>query len=281
MSQRDDIDISDSLISKITDKVLPEIKEFRDRRLEAIYPIVYMDAMVFKIKNESGVYSHRALHFAIGINLEGKKELMGMWLAKNEGAKFWLSIVTELKNRGVEDILIASVDGLKGFSEAINSVFPQSIVQRCIIDQIRYSMKYVGSKYQKEFMNDLKLVYKAQTKGAAEDALLELENKWGEKYPMVINSWSNNWDELSAYFHFSEPIRRIIYTTNTVEGFNRQIRKITKTKGGFNSDDSLYKLVFLAYRDIAKKWDKSISNWAEIISQFSIHFEKRLQGYIR
>ena len=255
-----DVEMSDSLLSRIIDKIMPEIKEWQDRTLESIYPIVYMDAMVFKIKDDNGFYKNRALHFAIGINLEGKKDLLGMWLTDNEGAKFWLSIVTELKNRGVEDILIASVDGLKGFSEAINSVFPQTIVQRCIIHQIRYSMKYVGSKYQKEFMQDLKKVYKAPTKSAAEDALLELEQKWGEKYPMVINSWTNNWTELSAYFEYSEPIRRIIYTTNTVEGFNRQIRKITKTKGGFSNDESLFKLVYLAYKDIAKKWDKSISN---------------------
>jgi transposase-like protein len=276
-----DIDMSDSLLSRIIDKIVPEIKEWQNRTLEPIYPIVYMDAMVFKIKNDNGFYKNRALHFAIGINLEGKKDLLGMWLTNNEGAKFWLSIVTELKNRGVEDILIASVDGLKGFSEAINSVFPQTIIQRCIIHQIRYSMKYVGSKYQKEFMADLKQVYKAPTKTAAEEALLELEAKWVEKYPMVINSWTNNWAELSAYFEYSEPIRRIIYTTNTVEGFNRQIRKITKTKGGFSNDESLFKLVFLAYKDIAKKWDKSISNWAEIISQFSIIFKERLINYIR
>jgi transposase-like protein len=276
-----DVEMSDSLLSRIIDKILPEIKEWQNRTLEAIYPIVYMDAMVFKIKDDTGFYKNKALHFAIGITLEGKKDLLGMWITDNEGAKFWLSIVTELKNRGVEDILIASVDGLKGFSEAINSVFSQTVVQRCIIHQIRYSMKYVGSKYQKEFMADLKLVYKAPTKSAAENALLELEQKWGEKYPMVINSWTNNWTELSAYFEFSEPIRRIIYTTNTVEGFNRQIRKITKTKGGFTNDESLFKLVFLAYKDIAKKWEKSISNWAEIISQFSIIFSDRLQGYIR
>ena len=276
-----DVGMSDSLLSRIIDKIVPEIKEWQSRTLESIYPIVYMDAMVFKIKDDNGFYKNRALHFAIGINLEGKKELLGMWLTDNEGAKFWLSIVTELKNRGVEDILIASVDGLKGFSEAINSVFPQTVVQRCIIHQIRYSMKYVGSKYQKEFMQDLKKVYKAPTKQVAEDALLELEQKWGEKYPMVVNSWTNNWAELSAYFEYSEPIRRIIYTTNTVEGFNRQIRKITKTKGGFSNDESLFKLVYLAYKDIAKKWDKSISNWAEIISQFSIVFEDRLNGKIR
>jgi transposase-like protein len=276
-----DVEMSDSLLSRIIDNIMPEVKQWQNRTLESIYPIVYMDAMVFKIKDDNDFYKNRALHFAIGINLEGKKELLGMWLTDNEGAKFWLSIVTDLKNRGVEDILIASVDGLKGFSKAINSVFPQTIVQRCIIHQIRYSMKYVGSKYQKEFMQDLKKVYKAPTKTAAKDALLELEQKWGEKYPMVINSWTNNWTELSAYFEYSEPIRRIIYTTNTVEGFNRQIRKITKTKGGFSNDESLLKLVYLAYKDIATKWNKSIANWAEIISQFSIIFEDRLKGCIR
>jgi transposase-like protein len=276
-----DVEMSDSIISRIIDKITPEIEEWQNRTLEPVYPIVYMDAMVFKIKDDNGFYKNKALHFAIGINLEGKKDLLGMWITDNEGAKFWLNIVTELKNRGVEDILIASVDGLKGFSEAINSIFPQTVVQRCIIHQIRYSMKYVGSKYQKEFMADLKKVYKAPTKNAAEKALLELEERWKEKYPLVINSWKNNWEELSAYFQYSEPIRRIIYTTNTIEGFNRQIRKITKTKGGFNNDDSLKKLVYLIYKDISKKWNKSISNWAEIISQFAIIFENRLNPYLR
>jgi len=276
-----DVTMSDTLIGRIIDKITPQITAWQNRTLEAIYPIVYMDAMVFKIKDDTGFYKNRALHFAIGITLEGKKDLLGMWLTDNEGAKFWLSIVTELKNRGVEDILIASVDGLKGFSEAINSVFPKTIVQRCIIHQIRYSLKYVGSKYQKEFMSDLKLVYKAPTKKAAEQALQELDKKWGEKYPLVLNSWKNNWSELSTYFAYSEPIRRIIYTTNTVEGFNRQIRKITKSKGGFSNDDALTKLVFLIYRDISKKWNKPIPNWAEIISQLDIHFSERLKGKIK
>lgn len=276
-----DVQMSDTLIGRIIDKITPQVKAWQNRTLEAIYPIVYMDAMVFKIKDESGFYKNRALHFAIGINLEGRKELLGMWLTDNEGAKFWLSIVTELKNRGVEDILIASVDGLKGFSEAINAVFPQTIVQRCIIHQIRYSLKYVGSKYQKEFMIDLKKVYKAPTKKAAEEALGELEARWGEKYPMVINSWINNWEELSNYFQYTEPIRRIIYTTNTIEGFNRQIRKITKSKGGFTNDDSLFKLVYLVYQDIAKKWDKAIPNWALIISQLSVEFKERIGDRIR
>ncbi len=276
-----DVQMSDTLIGRIIDKITPQVKAWQNRTLEAIYPIVYMDAMVFKIKDESGFYKNRALHFAIGINLEGRKELLGMWLTDNEGAKFWLSIVTELKNRGVEDILIASVDGLKGFSEAIRSVFPQTIVQRCIIHQIRYSLKYVGSKYQREFMIDLKKVYKAPTKKAAEEALGQLEAKWGGKYPMVINSWTNNWEELSAYFKYTEPIRRIIYTTNTIEGFNRQIRKITKSKGGFTNDDSLFKLVYLVYQDIAKKWDKAIPNWALIISQLSVEFKERIGDRIR
>ena len=276
-----DVQMSDTLIGRIIDKITPQITAWQNRTLEAVYPIVYMDAMVFKIKDDSGFYKNRALHFAIGITLEGKKDLLGMWLTDHEGAKFWLSIVTELQNRGVEDILIASVDGLKGFSEAINSVFPRTIVQRCIIHQIRYSLKYVGSKYHKEFMSDLKQVYKAPTKEAAEEALMELEKKWGKRYPMVINSWINNWSELSAYFEYSEPIRRIIYTTNTVEGFYRQVRKITKSKGGFSNDEALFKLVFLIYRDISRKWEKSISNWAEIISQLSIHFEERLEGRVR
>ncbi|ADR18636.1 transposase mutator type [Calditerrivibrio nitroreducens DSM 19672] len=274
------VEMSDSLISRILDKIAPEISAWQSRTLESIYTIVYMDAMVFKVKDDNGYYRNKSLHFAIGITLEGKKDLLGMWLTNNEGAKFWLSVVTDLKNRGVEDILIASVDGLRGFSEAINSVFPKTIVQRCIIHQIRYSLKYVGSKCQKEFMSDLKKVYKAPTKSAAEDALEDLSAKWGEKYPMVINSWKTNWAELSTYFEYSEPIRRIIYTTNTVEGFNRQIRKITKSKGGFTNDDALFKIVFLVYKDISKKWDKAISNWAEIMSQLSIVFNERIAGHL-
>ncbi len=274
------VEMSDSLISRILDKIAPEISAWQSRTLESIYAIVYMDAMVFKVKDDNGYYRNKSLHFAIGITLEGKKDLLGMWLTNNEGAKFWLSVVTDLKNRGVEDILIASVDGLRGFSEAINSVFPKTIVQRCIIHQIRYSLKYVGSKYQKEFMSDLKRVYKAPTKSVAEDALEDLSAKWGEKYPMVINSWKTNWAELSTYFEYSEPIRRIIYTTNTVEGFNRQIRKITKSKGGFTNDDALFKIVFLVYKDISKKWDKAISNWAEIMSQLSIVFNERIAGHL-
>jgi len=274
------VEMSDSLISRILDKITPEISAWQSRTLESIYAIVYMDAMVFKVKDDNGYYRNKSLHFAIGITLEGKKDLLGMWLTNNEGAKFWLSVVTDLKNRGVEDILIASVDGLRGFSEAINSVFPKTIVQRCIIHQIRYSLKYVGSKYQKEFMSDLKRVYKAPTKSAAEDALEDLSAKWGEKYPMVINSWKTNWAELSTYFEYSEPIRRIIYTTNTVEGFNRQIRKITKSKGGFTNDDALFKIVFLVYKDISKKWEKAISNWAEIMSQLSIVFNERIAGHL-
>lgn len=274
------VEMSDSLISRILDKITPEISAWQSRTLESIYAIVYMDAMVFKVKDDNGYYRNKSLHFAIGITLEGKKDLLGMWLTNNEGAKFWLSVVTDLKNRGVEDILIASVDGLRGFSEAINSVFPKTIVQRCIIHQIRYSLKYVGSKYQKEFMSDLKRVYKAPTKSAAEDALEDLSAKWGEKYPMVINSWKTNWAELSTYFEYSEPIRRIIYTTNTVEGFNRQVRKITKSKGGFTNDDALFKIVFLVYKDISKKWEKAISNWAEIMSQLSIVFNERIAGHL-
>lgn len=275
-----DVEMSDSLISRIIDKITPEIQEWQNRTLEPIYTIVYMDAMVFKVRNDNGFYQNRTLHFAIGIDLEGKKDLLGMWIAENEGSKFWLSIVTDLKNRGVEDILIASVDGLKGFSEAINSVFPQTVVQRCIIHQIRYSMKYVSHKHKKEFMSDLKRVYKAPTKQAAEKALLELEARWGEKYPIAVKSWIDNWDELSTYFQYTEPIRRIIYTTNTIEGFNRQIRKVTKTKGGLPNDESLFKLVYLVYKDISKNWNKSISNWAEIISQLSIIFEDRLKNYL-
>lgn len=267
--------ISKETIGNITEKVWPEIKLWRTRSLEEVYPIVWMDAIHYKVRDDKGATSTRAIYNVLGIDYDGHKDLLGMYVSHSEGANFWLSVLTDLQNRGVKDILIACVDGLTGFPDAIQSVFPQTDVQLCIVHQIRNSIKYVGSKHRKEFLKDLKLVYAAPTKEKAEIELDNLEKKWGEQYPIVIKSWRDKWDNLSRYFRYTEPIRRIIYTTNTVEGYHRQVRKITKTKGVFPSDDALYKLVYLAYRNIKKKWTMPISNWGQTAQQLAIKFDGR------
>lgn len=267
--------ISAETISAITDRVLPEIKEWKSRQLDEVYAIVWLDAIHYKVKDEKGQAVTRAIYNVLGINKEGKKDLLGMYVSRSEGANFWLSVLTDLQNRGVQDILIACVDGLKGFPDAIKSVFPQTAVQLCIVHQIRNSIKYVASKNQKEFMKDLKTVYQAVSKDSAEEALDQLESKWGEDYPIVIKSWRDNWDLLTEYFQYTAPIRKLIYTTNTVEGYHRQIRKVTKNKGVFTNDQSLEKLVYLAYRNIKKKWTMSLSNWGQISQQLAIKFEDR------
>lgn len=272
-----DMKISTSTLSQITDKVIPEIKEWQSRQLDKVYPIVFMDAMHFKVKDEGKIQS-KATYTILGITKEGKKDLLGIYLSESEGANFWLQVLADLQNRGVEDILIASIDNLKGFAEAITTIFPRTEVQTCIIHQIRNSMRYVASKDQKEFMKDLKLVYKADTKDQAEVNLDKLEEKWGKKYPIVIKSWRNNWDNLSTYFAYTAGIRKMIYTTNTVEGFHRQIRKVTKTKGSFTSDTALMKIIYLATRNIQKKWTSPLQNWALTVQQLAIHFgEDRLK----
>lgn len=267
--------ISAETISAITDRVLPEIKEWKSRQLDEVYAIVWLDAIHYKVKDEKGQAVTRAIYNVLGINKEGKKDLLGMYVSRSEGANFWLSVLTDLQNRGVQDILIACVDGLKGFPDAIKSVFPQTAVQLCIVHQIRNSIKYVASKNQKEFMKDLKTVYQAVNKDSAEEALDQLDSKWGEDYPIVIKSWRDNWDLLTEYFQYTAPIRKLIYTTNTVEGYHRQIRKVTKNKGVFTNDQSLEKLVYLAYRNIKKKWTMSLSNWGQISQQLAIKFEDR------
>lgn len=267
--------ISAETISAITDRVLPEIKEWKSRQLDEVYAIVWLDAIHYKVKDEKGQAVTRAIYNVLGINKEGKKDLLGMYVSRSEGANFWLSVLTDLQNRGVQDILIACVDGLKGFPDAIKSVFPQTAVQLCIVHQIRNSIKYVASKNQKEFMKDLKTVYQAVSKDSAEGALDQLESKWGVDYPIVIKSWRDNWDLLTEYFQYTAPIRKLIYTTNTVEGYHRQIRKVTKNKGVFTNDQSLEKLVYLAYRNIKKKWTMSLSNWGQISQQLAIKFEDR------
>jgi putative transposase len=271
-----DTDISHTVLSQITDKIIPDIKAWQSRPLESIYCIVWLDAMHYKVRID-GKVQHKALYNILGINKEGRKEILGMYISQSEGANFWLQVLTDLEQRGLKDILIACTDNLKGFSEAILSIFPKTQIQKCIVHQIRNSLKYVASKDQKEFIKDLKLIYKAINKSVAEDELLNLEEKWGDKYPIVIESWQRNWEELSQYFEFTEPIRRIIYTTNAVEGFHRQVRKVTKTKGAFVNDMALLKLVYLATKNIEKKWTSPLHNWSLIIQQLYIKFGQRIQ----
>lgn len=273
------IELSNGTLNAVTDKLLPELQAWRERDLEAVYPIVWLDAIHYKVK-ENGRYASKAVYTLLGLNIEGKKELLGLYLSDQEGAHHWLSVLTDLHNRGVKDILIACIDGLKGFPEAIESIYPKTEVQHCIIHQIRNSMKYVGSKNQKAFMADLKGVYKAATLNAAELALDELETKWGDKYPMVINSWRSKWPTLSTYFKYPEYVRTAIYTTNAVEAVHRQFRKLTKTKGGFANENSLLKLLYAGILKASERWTHPIQNWNLTLSQLTIHFPDRLDGYI-
>ncbi len=270
------VPISNGAINKITDKLLPELEEWKNRPLASVYSILYLDAMHFKMR-ENGYVVSKAVYSLLGVDSEGKKDILGLYINESEGANFWASVLASLKNRGVEDILIACVDGLTGFPEAINSLFPKTDIQLCIIHQIRNSMRYVASGQQKEFMQDLKTIYKASSKEMAETNLLKLGEKWGKKYPIVINSWHNNWENLSTYFKYDIYIRKLIYTTNAVEGLHRMVRKYTKTKGAFTSENALTKLVYCAYMKIMKKWTAPISNWALVVSQLELHFPGRLK----
>lgn len=274
------LDVSAAKISLISDKLLSVITEWRNRPLEKVYPIVFLDAMHFKVR-EDGKVASKACYTVLAINTDGTKDILGMYLSENEGSHFWLSVLNDLRTRGVEDILIASIDGLKGFPDAIAKVFPKTEIQLCVVHQIRNSLKYVVSKDQKAFMVDLKLVYKATSKDLAEHHLLELGEKWGKKYPAVIKSWQANWESLSQYFKYPEELRRIIYTTNIVEGFHRQIRKYTKNKGAFTSENALIKLIYCACQKVLGKWDQCMHNWALIISQLQIYFEGRLNLGLR
>jgi transposase-like protein len=271
-----DTDISATTLSAITDKVIPLVKEWQNRPLEPLYCIVWLDAMYYKVKDE-GKIVNRCVYNVLGINTEGRKDLLGMYVSESEGANFWLGVLSNLQQRGIEDILIACIDNLKGFSEAIASIYPKTEVQSCVVHQIRNSIKYVASKDQKPFMADLKPVYQAASKDEAEHQLQELEAKWGKKYPVVIDSWHRNWEKLSTYFKYSPAIRKLIYTTNTIEGFHRQIRKVTKTKGAFTSDMALLKLIYLATLNIQKKWTQPLQNWSLTVSQLSIIFGSRLK----
>ena len=272
--------ISADTISSITDRVLPELKSQRNRSLDSVYPIVWMDTVHYKVKDENNQAVSRAVYNVLTIDRDGHKDLLGIYVAKSEDANFWLSVLTDQHNRGIKDILIYCVDGLKGFHEAINSVFPQTTIQLCIVQQICNSIKYVGSKNQKEFLKDLKSVYKAVNIESGEENSVKLDKKWGEQYPIIIKFWQDNWHKLSAFFDFTADIRRLIYTTNPVEIYHRQIRKITKNKAVFTSDTSLEKIIYLAYLNIAKKWTMPIiPNWGMITKQLAIKFGYRLPLY--
>jgi len=270
---------SPTLISGITDKITPIAKEWQNRPLESVYPIIFMDAIHYKVKQDNRVIN-KAAYAVIGVNLDGIKEVLGIWIGANETSKYWLLVLNELKNRGVNDILIACVDGLNGFSEAIKAIYPRAEIQRCIIHQIRNSSKYVSYKDLKQFNADLKLVYTATTEEAALAELDKFEEKWAEKYLIAIRSWRANWEELSTFFKYPPEIRKIIYTTNAMESYNRQLRKVTKSKSIFPSDDALLKMLYLATMDISKKWTQSIRGWAQILAQLSIYFNDRLENII-
>ena len=269
------IDVSPSMISKITDKIIPEIREWQSRQLEDVYPIVFMDAIHYSVRKD-GVVVKKAVYLAIGIDKEGRKEVLGFWIGENESGKYWLNVLNELKNRGVQDILIMSVDNLKGFSEAISSVFPKTEIQKCVVHQIRNSIRYISYKDAREFTSDLKEMYNAPTLEQAEFKLDELEEKWGKKYMAVINSWRSNWNELTTYFKYDTKIRKLIYTTNPIESLNRQLRKYTKTKSLYPTDEALMKSVYLSLKEATKKWTGRIPGWGEIYSQLSIYFEGRI-----
>lgn len=270
-----DTDISHTTLSSITDKIIPEVKEWQSRPLESLYTIVWLDAMHYKVKEDHRMVSH-AVYNILGINRDGRKELLGMYVSQSEGANFWLSVLTDLQNRGVKDILIACIDNLNGFPEAISAVFPKVEIQTCIVHQIRNSLKYVASKDQKAFMKDLKPVYQADTLELAELRLDDLDEKWGDKYVKVIESWRRNWSKLTTYFRYDASIRKLIYTTNTIEGFHRQVRKVTKTKGAFTSDMALIKLIYLAQKNISEKWTMPLSNWATTAQKLAIWFPDRM-----
>lgn len=273
------IEISEATITAVTDQLMPELKAWQSRSLDKLYPFIWLDAIHYKIK-DGGRYVSKAVYTVLGINIEGRKELLGLYLSESEGANYWLSVLTDLHNRGIADILIACVDGLKGFPEAIATIYPETEVQQCVIHQIRNSIKYVASKHQKAFMADLKPVYRATNKSAAETALEELEAKWGSLYPIVIESWRRKWDNLSVYFKYPEDIRKVIYTTNAIEAVHRQFRKLTKTKGAFPNENSLLKLLYAGILNASKKWTMPIHSWNLTLSQLAIHFEGRLDGVL-
>lgn len=269
------VEVSPALISNVTDAVMEEVKAWQNRQLDSVYPIVYMDAIQFKVR-DNGHVKNKAVYLAIGVTMEGLKEVLGLWIAQTEGAKFWLQVVTELKNRGVSDILIACVDGLKGFPEAIESIFPQTIVQLCIVHLVRHSLNYVNWKQRKEVARHLKAIYTSATEAEAEQRLAEFSATWDGKYPMISKSWRSNWTRVIPFFAHPLEIRRVIYTTNAIESLNMSLRKVTKSRGSFPNDEAVFKLLYLALRNIAKKWTMPVHDWKAALNRFAIVYENRL-----
>ena len=269
-------EISPTMVSHITQKVITVAQEWQSRPLDDVYPVVFLDAIHYKVR-ENGKILSKAAYTCLGMNTEGKKEILGLWVGENEGATFWLGVCSELKNRGVKDIFIACIDGLKGFPQAINEVFPKTQIQLCVIHLIRNSIKYIPYKRSKEFIADLKEVYKAPSLGAAENNLLKLQENWESRYPLAVSSWIKNWDNVKTFFQFPEEIRRLIYTTNAVESFHRQLRKVTKNRSIFPSDQALFKMLFLAARDVSKKWTMPVTGWKDALSHFAILYGERLE----
>jgi putative transposase len=284
MSQRDiseqiknlyDVEISPELVSKISEKIMPEVAAWQSRPLEAIYPFIFMDAIHYKVKEDHQVVT-KAAYVVIGITIEGNKDILGIWIGEHESSKFWLSVLNDLKSRGILDVYLFCVDGLKGFQEAIAAVYPKAQIQRCIIHQIRYSTRYVSYKDIKPLMADLKLVYKAVTEEEALDNLTAFKEKWEKSYPSCVKSWEDNWDILSTFFAYPPEIRRIIYTTNIIEGLNRQFRQVTKNKPSFVNDDSLKRLLYLASKKIVERWTQRCRNWDVVLNQLNILFADRI-----
>lgn len=270
------LEVSPTLISNVTAKLLPLIKEWQNRPLQSVYSVVFMDAIHFKVKQDGQIIS-KAAYMVIGIDLEGYKDVLGIWIGENESAKFWLHVLTDLKNRGVQDILIICVDNLKGFSEAIAASYPQTEVQKCIIHQIRNSIKYVSYKDLKKITTALRPIYTAPTEEAALLELDQFEETWGKQYPLIVRSWRSNWDELATFFKYSPELRKLIYTTNMIESYHRQLRKVTKGKSIFPTDESLLKMLYLATMDVIRKWTGRVQNWGQILLQLTVHFPERVQ----
>jgi len=268
-------EISPTMVSMITDKVMGMALEWQNRPLESQYVIIYFDAIHYKVRS-NGKIECKAAYCCLGINMEGKKEIIGIWIGENEGARYWLSVINELKTRGIKDILIACMDGLKGLPDAIKSVFPQTEIQLCVIHMIRNSLKYIGSKNRKEFMDDLKKVYQAVSENEASYTLEMLSSKWGKQYPLAVNPWITHWENISGYFKYPFELRRIIYTTNTVESLHRQFRKVTKNRAVLANDEALFKLLFLAGQDAQDKWQHTVRDWGIILTQLNIFFEGRI-----